>query len=69
MFARAVARAGRDTIFGLNYVITGNPFTFKNRDEFKSFLENRGAKLQSKISAKTDYLIMNDADTDTEKKR
>lgn len=54
---------------GLNFVVTGNVKTFENRSELKAFIESQGEKLQSSMSAKTDYLIMNDLDSDTKRKR
>jgi hypothetical protein len=43
--------------------------TFANRKDLKEFIEEKGGKLQSSISAKTDYLIMNTDSCDTEKKK
>lgn len=68
VFERAVARINQDGIAGLNFVVTGKLNTFENRNELKAFIENQGGKLMAAISAKTDYLIMNDANSDTEKK-
>lgn len=65
---RAIARTDKTGIAGLNFVMTGDVETFGSRKELKAFIESQGGKLQSSISAKTDYLIMNDAASNTEKK-
>ena len=48
-------------IFG-NYifVITGSVEHFKNRDELKAAIEERGGKVTSSVTTKTNYLINND---------
>jgi hypothetical protein len=69
VFDRAVARMGQEGIAGLNIAATGELKTFENRNELKAFIESKGGKLQSSISAKTDYLIMNAPDSDSEKKK
>ena len=66
---RAEARMNQIGISGLNFVVTGDVNTFENRKELKVFIEGQGAKLQSSMSAKTDFLIMNDATSDTEKRK
>ena len=65
---QTVARVNKNGIDGLSFMITGNVATFKNRSEFKAYIESKGAKLQSSMTVKTDYLIMNDTNSDTEKK-
>lgn len=69
VFNRAMARVNKEGISGLNIVVTGKINTFTNRSELKAFIESKGGKLQSSLSAKTDYLIMNDTASDTEKKK
>lgn len=64
---RAVSRANQTGITGLNFVVTGDVTTFKNRKELKDFVEGQGGKVLSSISAKADFLIMNNANSDTEK--
>lgn len=46
---------------GMNFVITGDVHVFKNRDEFKAFVEAQGGKVSGSVSKKTDYLVNNDA--------
>ena len=66
---RAIARMEQVGISGLNFVITGDVTTFQNRNELKAFIESQGGKLLSAMSAKTDYLIMNHSNANTEKKK
>lgn len=46
---------------GLNFVITGDVNVFKNRDEFKAFVESQGGRVSGSVSKKTDFLVNNDA--------
>ena len=46
---------------GLTFVITGSVEHFANRNELKSYIENHGGKVTGSVSAKTNYLINNDA--------
>lgn len=46
---------------GLTFVITGDVHHFKNRDEFKEFVESAGGKVAGSVSKKTNYLVNNDA--------
>ena len=64
---RMIARQGKNGIEGLNIVVTGKLETFANRDEFKAYLVEKGAKLASSLTSKVDYLIMNDPKSDSAK--
>ena len=46
---------------GLTFVITGSVEHFANRYELKSYIEKHGGKVTGSVSAKTNYLINNDA--------
>ncbi|WP_370780488.1 NAD-dependent DNA ligase LigA [Eubacterium ventriosum] len=46
---------------GLIFVITGSVEHFANRNELKSYIEKHGGKVTGSVSAKTNYLINNDA--------
>lgn len=46
---------------GLTFVITGTVEHFANRNELKAFIEKHGGKVTGSVSAKTNYLINNDA--------
>lgn len=44
----------------INFVITGSVEQFKNRDELKAIIEERGGKVTGSVTSKTHYLINND---------
>ena len=44
----------------MNFVITGSVEQFKNRDELKDIIEERGGKVTGSVTTKTNYLINND---------
>lgn len=45
---------------GYTFVVTGNVYKFKNRDELKEYIENEGGKVVGSVSNKTSFLINND---------
>lgn len=45
---------------GLTFVITGSVYQFKNRNEVKEVIEQRGGKVTGSVTSKTNYLINND---------
>lgn len=67
IFDRLVSRSGKDGIEGLNFVISGDVKTFKNRAEFADFIKSKGGTVLSAISSKVDYLITNDTDLNSKK--
>lgn len=52
---------------GLTFVITGDVHTFKNRNEFKAYVESNGGKVAGSVSGKTDYLVNNDINSTSSK--
>ena len=42
------------------FVITGSVEKFRNRDELKEVIEERGGKVTGSVTSKTNYLINND---------
>jgi len=44
----------------INFVITGSVEQFKNRDDLKDMIEERGGKVTASVTSKTNYLINND---------
>ncbi|MCL2500585.1 MAG: NAD-dependent DNA ligase LigA [Defluviitaleaceae bacterium] len=46
---------------GLTFVITGEVNRYKNRKELQDFIESQGGKVTGSVTAKTSYLINNDA--------
>ena len=64
---RRARRAPEDGIEGLVFAVTGELRKWNSRKEVKAYLESYGAKLGSGITSKTDYLVTNDADSDSGK--
>lgn len=58
-----------NSLEGMAFVITGSLNHFENRDALKKELESRGAKVSGSISAKTDFLISNDANSTSSKNK
>lgn len=54
---------------GLTFVITGDVNYFKNRNEFKTFVETNGGKVAGSVSKKTDYLVNNDMESNSSKNK
>ena len=48
------------TLTDKTFVITGSVEQFKNRNELKAYIEERGGKVAGSVSKNTDYLINND---------
>lgn len=57
------------TCAGLTFVITGDVHHFKNRDEFKAYVEAHGGKVAGSVSKKTNFLVNNDATSASSKNR
>lgn len=45
---------------GLTFCVTGTVMQFKNRNELKAVIEQRGGKVTGSVTSKTNYLINND---------
>lgn len=54
---------------GMVFVITGDVYTFRNRDEFKNYVEQQGGKVTGSVSSKTNYLVNNDTQSSSSKNR
>lgn len=52
---------------GITFVITGDVHTFRNRDEFKAFVESQGGKVAGSVSKKTGFLVNNDIESSSSK--
>ena len=52
---------------GLTFVITGDVHQFKNRDEFKAYVEANGGKVAGSVSKKTSFLVNNDVTSTSSK--
>ena len=57
------------SLAGLSFVITGDVHQFKNRDEFKAYVEKNGGKVTGSVSNKTAYLVNNDLESASSKNR
>ena len=54
---------------GLTFVITGDVYHYKNRNELKAFIESQGGKVASAVSGSTSYLINNDVNSTSGKNK
>ena len=54
---------------GLTFVITGDVHHYKNRDEFKAYVESQGGRVAGSVSKKTGYLVNNDVESNSSKNR
>nr|MCR4787470.1 NAD-dependent DNA ligase LigA [Lachnospiraceae bacterium] len=57
------------TCLGLTFVITGDVHSFKNRDEFKAYVESAGGKVAGSVSNKTSFLVNNDVESASSKNK
>ena len=60
---------GEGACVGLTFVITGDVHDFKNRDEFKAYVESQGGKVAGSVSGKTSYLVNNDVESTSSKNK
>lgn len=64
-----VKSTGGDKCAGLTFCITGGVHSFKNRDEFKAYVESQGGKVSGSVSKKLTALVNNDAQSTSSKNR
>ena len=57
------------TCLGKTFVITGSLENYKSRDLLADKIESLGGKVSSSVSSKTDYLINNDAASQSTKNK
>lgn len=57
------------TCKGLTFVITGDVHSYKNRDDFKAYVESQGGKVTGSVTSKTNYLVNNDVESTSSKNR
>lgn len=57
------------SLANLSFVITGDVHSFKNRDEFKAYVEANGGKVTGSVSNKTAFLVNNDLESASSKNR
>lgn len=63
------ADTGEGTLKGMTFVITGDVHHYKNRDEFKAYVESQGGKVTGSVSKKTTCLVNNDLESASSKNR
>ena len=61
--------AGEAVFKGMNFVITGSVEHFANRKELQELIESKGGKVTGSVTAKTAYLINNDAASNSSKNK
>lgn len=54
---------------GQTFVITGDVHHYKNRNELKAYIESQGGKVTGSVSKSTNYLINNDAESQSTKNK
>lgn len=54
---------------GLTFAITGDVHHYRNRDEFKAYVEGAGGKVTGSVTSKTDFLVNNDVNSSSSKNR
>lgn len=54
---------------GLVFVITGDVHHYKNRDEFKAYVEAENGKVTGSVTSKTSYLVNNDINSASSKNK
>ena len=54
---------------GITFVITGDVHVFKNRNEFKKYVEENGGAVAGSVSKKTSYLVNNDVTSNSSKNK
>lgn len=54
---------------GQTFVITGDVYYYKNRNELKAYIESQGGKVTGSVSKSTTYLINNDAESQSSKNK
>lgn len=54
---------------GLVFVVTGDVHNYKNRNELKAYIESQGGKVTGSVSKSTNFLINNDATSQSSKNK
>lgn len=57
------------TCSGMVFVITGDVHHYKNRDEFKAYVESQGGRVTGSVSKKTTCLVNNDVESTSSKNK
>ena len=67
--APAIPEAGERVLDSLTFVITGDLAKFENRKALQTFIETNGGKVTGSVTAKTTFLINNDAASTSSKNK
>ncbi len=54
---------------GMTFVVTGDVHHYKNRNELKAYIESQGGKVTGSVSKSTNFLINNDATSQSSKNK
>ena len=68
-FSEAAPMSSDNSLEGFTFVITGSVYQYKNRDEFKASVEERGGKVAGSVSTQTTALINNDVNSTSGKSK
>ena len=60
-------RAEGNRCEGLTFVVTGDVYQYKNRNELKAYIESQGGKVTGSVSKSTSFLINNDVNSTSSK--
>ena len=52
---------------GITFVVTGDVYQFRNRNELKAYIESQGGKVTGSVSKSTSFLINNDVESTSSK--
>lgn len=66
---RSISSNSQNGISGKTFCVTGSVSIFANRNEVGKFIEERGGKLASSVTTKTDYLVTNDTTSGSSKNK
>lgn len=66
---QAVENTNEQIFENMTFVITGSVEQFKNRDELKEVIEQRGGKVTGSVTQKTNYLLNNDSMSNSSKNK
>ncbi len=69
IFEKQETSSESQTLAGKTFVITGSVEHFTNRNEVKDVIEQNGGKVTASVTAKTDYLINNDIQSNSSKNK
>lgn len=69
MTFKETQKVSNNILSGLVFVITGSLNHYTNRDELKNIIESMGGKVSGSVSAKTNYLINNDTESNSSKNK